>query len=189
MVNLSSPCYVPSTLPCFYDGKLKAENLVLSSREFCPTLSSTLSSPVVCVVIVQANEWGSEKSERKGKPWHWVRWIGVMMTSVREFFSGGTGHRRILWMRKERWRERASCQVFQQLNRIFARASASEEISQTLLSVDIQKHICHLPWDPVVVLVLIWSCLSFSFAHPFSYNFVHSGIKRDNDIGDTELDE
>ena len=43
--------------------------------------------------------------------------------------------------------------------------------------------------SPVVVPVLIWSCLSFSFAHPFSYNFVHSGIKRDNDIGDTVLDE
>ena len=38
-----------------------------------------------------------------------------------------------------------SRQVFQQLNRIFARASASEEILQTLLSVDIQKHIWHLP--------------------------------------------
>ena len=52
--------------PCFYDGKLKAGNLVLSSGEFCPTLSSTLSSPVVCDMIVQANEWESEKSEREG---------------------------------------------------------------------------------------------------------------------------
>ena len=157
--NFYSPRYVPSTLPCFYDGKLKAENLVSSSGEFCPTLSSTLSSPVVCVVIVQANEWENEKSERKGKPWHWVRWIGVMMTSVREFFSGGTWHRRILWMRKECWRERESCQVFQQLNRIFARASASEEISQTLLSVDAKKHIWHLPWDPVCRL--LWSQFLF----------------------------
>ena len=146
-----------------------------------------------CLCRDCASQWmGEWKIWEKAKTLalHWVRWIGVMMTSVREFFSGGTWHRRILWMRKECWRERESRQVFQQFNRIFARASASGEISQTLLSVDIQKHICHLPWDPVVVLVLIWSCLSFSFVHPISYHFVHSsGIKRDNDIGDTELDE
>ena len=39
------------------------------------------------------------------------------------------------------------------------RASASEEISRILLSVDVKKHIWHLPWDPVCRL--LWSQFLF----------------------------
>ena len=101
-----------------------------------------------------------------------------MMTSVREFFSGGTWHRRILWMWKECWRERGSRHVFQQLNRIFARASASEEISpnssecwckETILAPTLRS--CCGPGS-YLKLSKLQLCTSFS------YHFAISGIKR-----------